>query len=122
METNDRCMIDIERFDLDKGREILHGLVSTEDLVDLDNLTGPQRLALILKIVDQENLSDKMKKAFDEIGKTIRSWPQLASSVTMGGGIVTDIARRILLDEACHSGRWYFDIDELLATKSVNFE
>lgn len=122
METNDRCMIDIERFDLDSNREILHGLVSAEDLIDLDNLTGQQRLSLVLKIVDQKNLSAKMKVAFDEMGKTIRSWPQLASSVTMGGGIVTDIARRILLDEPCHSGRWYFDIDELLTREPVNFE
>lgn len=122
METNDRCMIDIERYDQEPERALLHGLVSDSELAEISNLTPPERLGLILKIVDQKNLSPKMLTAFGEIGKTIRSWPQLASSVTMGAGVVTDLARKILLKESCHSGRWYFDIDEILLQDGVHFD
>lgn len=119
METNDRCMLDVERFDLEPNREILHGLVSSFDLSDVSNLSGTERLNLILKIVDQDRLSVKMTEAFTQMGKSIRSWPQLASSVTMGAGVTTDIARRILLNEKCDSGRWYFDVDDFLEEGSV---
>lgn len=121
METNDRCMLDVERFDVEHGRGILHGLISESELANLQNLTAPEKLQLILKIVDKNRLSPKMIEAFGQMGKTIRSWPQLASSVTMGGGVTTDIVRRILLGEKCVSGRWYFDIDDILNTNSVEF-
>jgi len=121
METNDRCMVDIERFDLEHDRMILHGLVSEADLVNLDNLSPQEKLGLVLKIVDKNKLSPKMLEAFAQIGKNIRSWPQLASSVTMGGGITTDIVRKILLGEPCNSGRWYFDVDDILNNDSVDF-
>jgi len=121
METNDRCMVDIERYDLDPQLGILHGLVTEEELSNFKNLTAAERLGLVLKIVDKERLSSKMLEAFSQIGKTIRSWPQLASSVTMGGGITTDIVRRILLEEVVPSGRWYFDVEDTLNNESVVF-
>lgn len=121
METNDRCMIDIERFDIDNNIGILHGLISENDLNNFSELTPQQKLQIILKIVDKDRLSSKMLEAFTLMGKTIRSWPQLASSVTMGAGITTDIARKILLGENCNSGRWYFDVEDLLTSNSVVF-
>lgn len=121
METNDRCMVDLERFDVENDLEILHGLVSTAEAANIGNLEPNQKMSLILKIVDKDRLSSKMKDAFLEMGKSIRSWPQLASSVTMGGGVTTDIARRVLLDEDCKSGRWYFDVEDILNNDSVVF-
>lgn len=122
METNDRCMLDIERFDLENNRDILHGLITATELSNIDNLSPAEKLALVLKIVDKDRLSAKMKEAFTLLGHSIRSWPQLASSVTMGGGVATDVARRILLGEVCNSGRWYFDIDAILKEDAVIFD
>ncbi|MCI0921324.1 ThiF family adenylyltransferase [Sphingobacterium rhinopitheci] len=121
METNDRCMVDIERFDVEGTRGILHGLISETELANLNDLSPEAKLQLILKIVDKDRLSPKMIEAFSQMGKTIRSWPQLASSVTMGGGITTDIVRRILLGEKCISGRWYFDVEDILNTDPIEF-
>jgi len=114
METNDRCMVDIERFDIEPDRAILHGLVPQEDIDKVSSLSGQERLALILKLVDAEQLSARMKQSFAEVGKTLRSWPQLASSVVLGGGIATEVARRIMLGEDIPSGRRYFDVDLIL--------
>ncbi len=120
METNDRCMLDIERFDIEPNRPLLHGLVSDEDIECADVMSNEQRMALVLKIVDGEQLSDRMKQSFGEIGSSLRSWPQLASSVTLGGGVTTDVARKLLLKEDVESGRYYIDIDEILSNKAVN--
>src|SRR5690606_33903790 len=114
METNDRGMLDVERFDLEPHRPILHGLVSDEDVSNARSLSKEQQLAIVRKIVDVTQLSDRMKLSFAEIGKTLRSWPQLASSVVLGGGVVTDVSRRILLGDNVPSGRYYFDIDQIL--------
>lgn len=114
METNDRCMVDIERFDLEPDRPILHGRVTEKDAKKLSNLSDDERLDLVSRIVDGDQLSTRMKQSFGEIGKTLNAWPQLASSVTMGGGVVTEIVRRILLDDDIPSGRCYLDIEDIL--------
>lgn len=122
METNDRCMLDVERYDLEPDLPILHGLVDEAEVSNLNDLSPQEKLGIILRIVDKDRLSKRMLDAFGQIGKTIRSWPQLASSVTMGAGISTDIVRRILLAEKCDSGRWYFDVDEFLEHDAVVFD
>lgn len=114
METNDRCMLDIERFDIEPNRAILHGLISNSDIQNLEILSPKEKIDLILKLVDGQELSERMKYSFSMLGKTLRSWPQLASSVTLGGGVTTEIVRRVLLNEDIHSGRRYFDIDDIL--------
>ena len=49
-----------------------------------------------------------------EIGKTITTWPQLASAVVLGGAITTDITRRILLKQYQNSGRFYVDLEKII--------
>jgi hypothetical protein len=53
-----------------------------------------------------------------EIEQSINTWPQLASAVTMGGGITADVARRILLNYYTDSGRYHVDIEELIGNKT----
>ncbi len=109
MDTSDRGMVDVERFDLEPDREILHGKVGIEDVDELNKLSAEEMMGLLMRMVDFENLSAKMKFSFSELGKSITTWPQLASDVIVGGGISTKIARRILLGEKIESNRYYFD-------------
>jgi molybdopterin/thiamine biosynthesis adenylyltransferase len=109
MDTNDRGMIDIERFDLEPNRAILHGLVTEKELDNINNLEADQKLSLVKKIVAFENTSDRLKKSMNEIGKTISTWPQLASSVMIGAGSCADCCRRIFLNQHTNSGRYYID-------------
>lgn len=109
MDTNDRGMIDIERFDLEPNREILHGLISEAEVKNINNLNASEKLAIIMKIVSLENTSERLKLSINEIGKTITTWPQLASSVMIGAGSCVDCCRRILLNQHNNSGRYYMD-------------
>ncbi|WP_207428841.1 ThiF family adenylyltransferase [Pedobacter sp. SYSU D00535] len=114
MDTNDRGMLDVERFDLEPERPILHGFLEHFIGDGAITVTDENRGQIVGAILNFETLSERMKLSMAEIGKTINTWPQLASSVVLGGAITTDICRRILLDQHSASGRYYVDLDELL--------
>jgi len=114
MDTNDRGMLDIERFDLEPARPIMHGLLEGIPIDNIAGLTGDQRTQLILKIVGAESISHRLKLSIGALQKTIGSLPQLASSVVLGGAVTTDVCRRILLGELMVSGRYYVDLDEII--------
>ena len=116
METNDRGMIDIERFDLEPKRALLHGLIpeNMENLSALRNLSNQEKVPLLGAMVGIDKISERMKMSLGEMGKTISTWPQLASSVVLGGAMVTDVSRRILLKQTTLSGRYYVDFNELI--------
>ena len=123
MDTNDRGMLDVERYDLEPNRSIFHGLI--DDHLDANGniVTSPdKKLQMLMALISFESTSERLKLSMTEIGKTITTWPQLASSVVLGGAITTDIARRILLKQHCESGRYYIDIEELTINhNSSNF-
>ena len=115
MEASDRGTIDIERFDLEPDRPILHGKVEHLDLSKVKEAkTMEDKLPYLLPIVGIETMSTRLKASAVEIGQTINTWPQLASAVTLGGGITADICRRVLLDQVHVSGRWFIDIEDLI--------
>lgn len=118
MEASDRATIDVERFDLEPDRSILHGYIDHLDISKLKDLkTSEEKLPYMLPIAGVETLSTRMKASALEIGQTINTWPQLASAVTLGGGITADICRRMLLDQYHESGRYFIDIEELIKDK-----
>ena len=115
MEANDRCTVDVERFDLEPQRSILHGMVDHLDVNLLKTLkTTEEKIPYMLDVVGLETSSAKLKASMLEIDQTITTWPQLASSVIMGGGIMGDVIRRILLNSYNESGRYHVDIEELI--------
>lgn len=114
METSDRGMLDIERFDLNPSFEIFHGQLNGINRQDLKNLTNKEKVAIVLKITGLDTLSPRMKASLLEVGQTITSWPQLASGVFLGGASVAHFARRLLLGENLPSGRFYIDFDDII--------
>ena len=118
MDTNDRGMLDIERFDLEPERPLFHGLAEGLTLEKLNSLSKEERMGYLMKIVDAANLSDRMKQSLPEINRTLASWPQLASEVFLGGAITTTVCREILLGKAVKSGRHYMDIEKLITSEA----
>ncbi|KAF0847560.1 ThiF family adenylyltransferase [Nocardia caishijiensis] len=114
MDANDRGLLDVERFDLEPDRPLLHGRIGAATSADVARMNRGELLTLLLTMVDEERLSPAMRHAIGAIGTTLSSWPQLASGVMLGGALVADTARRILLGELIPSGRTYVDLDELV--------
>lgn len=118
MEASDRATVDVERFDLEPERSILHGFIDHLDISKVKYLkTSEEKVPYILPIAGVETLSSRMKASMIEVGETISTWPQLASAVSLGGGITADVCRRILLDQFHQSGRYFVDIEELIGDK-----
>ncbi|MBB2145269.1 Rv1355c family protein [Pedobacter sp. LMG 31464] len=116
MEGSDRGTIDIERFDLEPNRPVLHGMVEHLDMSKYKTLsTMDERIPYITAVTGVETLSPRMKASAVEIMATISTWPQLASAVTYGGGITADLSRKILLGNLSVSGRFFIDMDELIS-------
>jgi hypothetical protein len=114
METSDRGLIDIERFDREPKRSLFHGAVGEIKTKDLIGLKTVDKVPLVLKILNAQEISMSLSASFIEVGKTIKTWPQLGSSVMLGGGVATDAIRRILLDQFHQSGRFYVDAAEIV--------
>lgn len=113
MEASDRCLVDIERFDLEPDRPILHGILDDDDISHVGSLkTFEEKLKLMSKIVDVNQVTDRMLASLPEIGRSLRTWPQLASDVTFGGGVMTKLIRAIFTDTFRKSGRYYLDSTE----------
>ncbi len=121
MEASDRCTVDVERFDLEPNRSILHGLVDYLDINKLKQLkTTEEKIPYMLDVLGIETSSLRLRASMLEIEQTINTWPQLASAVTMGGGIATDVSRRLLLNQFTDSGRYHLDIEELIGNKKTS--
>lgn len=123
MEASDKCMVDVERFDLEPKRGILHGIMDHLDVEKLKTLkTNEEKIPYMLDILGLESTSPRLRASMMEMQQTISTWPQLASAVTMGGGITADVSRRMLLNQFTESGRYYVDIDHLIGNKNEKKE
>ena len=111
MDTSDRGMLDIERFDLEPERPLLHGTVTGINPQNIKELSNEDKVPVILQMLGVDNISSRAKASMVEVEQSINTWPQLASSVALGGAAGADACRRILLDQFRASGRYYIDFD-----------
>jgi len=95
METSDRGMLDIERFDLEGGRPLFHGRAGDLTSLDIRNMSKDAKVALGLQIVGTETVSPRLAASAIEIGTTLKSWPQLASAVILWAAVNADTVRRL---------------------------
>jgi molybdopterin/thiamine biosynthesis adenylyltransferase len=119
MDTSDRGLIDVERFDLNPDYPILHGRIDENMLAKLIDPKERQRF-LLNSFIDFAQVSERGKLSLSEIGKTISSWPQLASDVRIGAGLAASLIRLIFLGEHNYSGRWYIDHLSSLQNQPLN--
>ena len=114
MDTSDRGLVDVERFDTERNRPLFHNLIGQTSSESVRNMTARERIGFVLKILGANEISTDASASLLEIGQTISTWPQLGSAVTAGGAVVTDVVRRILLHSFNCSGRFSVDIESLV--------
>ncbi len=115
METSDRGMLDIERFDLEPDRPILHGLLGDLTAEKITQLPPAARLPLILNILGMDTISPRLAASMLELGRSVRGISQLGSDVTLGGATTTAVVRRFGLGLPLQSGRMFTDMSSMLA-------
>lgn len=112
MATSDRGLMDVERFDLEPTRPILHGLLGDVDWTSLSGLSSRDKVPYLLKSLEIAQSSPRAAASMVEVGHTLTTWPQLASEVTLGATAVTEAVRRVGLGEPLDSGRVRIDLTE----------
>ncbi len=116
METSDRGLIDVERFDLEEDRPILHGLVGDLTPERLRGLSTEDKVPRWpCRSSGQDAISVRLRASLIEVQQSVSTWPQLGSAVVHGGAAAADTARRIALGEPVRSGRYYVDLEQLIS-------
>lgn len=122
METSDRGMLDVERFDQEPERPLFHGQVGDVRAADLQSLTEDEKLRFVLAIIGATSISTRAAASLPEIRQTLSTWPQLASEVALGGASVTAAIRRLALGQTLPSQRRYLDVEALLGGEGRDTE
>ncbi len=117
METNDRGMLDIERYDVDRSYPILHGLIDGLTADAVSKMTTKQKIPYVLKVAG--NPSPLLAASLIEIDSTISGWPQLASDVALGAALVTNVVRRIFCGDIIASGRVHVDLTKRVCDEQL---
>lgn len=118
MDSSDRGMLDVERYDIDESLNYFFGLINETDLNDLIN--KGEYHTIVKRIINFTDTSHRFKKSYDEIGKSLLSWPQLASSIYLGAGATTTACREILLNKNVQTGRYYIDVEQILMKSKID--
>jgi molybdopterin/thiamine biosynthesis adenylyltransferase len=110
MATSDRGRVDVERFDQEPERRIMHGLLGQPDIALLAGLSSRAKIPYMLRYDEAELVAPRTAASLIEIGRSLSTWPQLASDVIVGASAMAEAVRRIGLGENLRSGRCRIDI------------
>ena len=117
-DNGDNVMVDIERYDLDPKLLPFHGLLRPEDIFDLQKshgqLSPQEKVTLSLKIVQPQNAVKRMQDSLLEVGKTLKTWPQLATASFLAGSVGSNIVKKIANNDPLNSGRLHVSVDSAL--------
>ncbi|ATQ31247.1 MULTISPECIES: Rv1355c family protein [Rhodococcus] len=113
METSDRGLIDVERYDLLPGRPF-HGLLGEIEPDRLAALSGREKIPYALRLLGPERISTRMAASLLEVEQTLATWPQLGSEVMLGGATVAAVVRRLGLGQPLNAGRGRVDVEACL--------
>jgi molybdopterin/thiamine biosynthesis adenylyltransferase len=114
MATSDRGLIDVERFDLDPQRPVMHGLLGDVDSTHLASLPNRDRIPHMLRHLDASRSSARLTASLVEMNHTLSTWPQLAGEVVIGASAIAEAVRRIGLGQPLASGQTHVDVGRAL--------
>lgn len=116
METSDRGLLDVERFDLEPDRPIFHGLLPGVNSQSIADLSPTEKIPYVLGILEPGQISTRGAASLAEVGRTLATWPQLGGDVTLGAATIAAAIRRLGTGADLPSGRVRIDLDSLVAT------
>jgi len=117
-DNDDGVLLDIERFDLEPDRPILHGLIDDIDYLNLPNpLSLEDKVKLSSSIVGKEHISERMMHSLREIGNSIPTWPQLGTAAVMSSAVAAYAVRQALVGHAMPSQRVLLTPNKALDTE-----
>jgi tRNA threonylcarbamoyladenosine dehydratase len=113
-DNGDGVIVDVERFDLDGTRPVLHGKIGSMTSSDFKNIAPKDLPKIAAKIAGADIAVPRMLESVAEVGKSLYSWPQLGTAANMCGTVMAYLARRIICrDPSIRSGRYQVNLDSI---------
>jgi tRNA threonylcarbamoyladenosine dehydratase len=112
-DNGDNAILDVERFDLDAGYPLFHGLAGDLAANPADLNDPVQRVHVASAIVGSQ-ITPRTRFSLTQVGRTLPSWPQLGTAATAGGALGALAARYVACGVPLPSGRYRVDLDEIL--------
>lgn len=116
METSDRGLFDVERFDLEADRPLFHGLMPDLSSSAIAGLSPQDKVPYVLGILEPDQVSSRGAASLAEVGRTLATWPQLGGDVTLGAATTAAAVRRLGLGQPLPSGRIRIDLDDTVGS------
>ena len=114
METSDRGLLDVERFDLEPERPLFHGAAGVVTSDRVAGLSTHDKVPYVMAILGADQVSARFAASMVEVDRTVSTWPQLGGDVALGGATVAAAVRRWARGDALPSGRVRIDVDGVL--------
>ena len=115
---DNNILIDVERFDLEPNRPILHELLGNLTSENFKNIPPKDLVKFTSKIAGEKFATPRMLKSLLEVGKTIYSWPQLGNAATLCGAVGAYLAKEIILkNKEIKSCRVLINIEKFFGVK-----
>jgi tRNA A37 threonylcarbamoyladenosine dehydratase len=113
-DNGDGIITDVERFDLDTRRPILHGKLGRVTSAAMKAMSPRELPKIAARIAGADIAVPRMLASVTEVGETLYSWPQLGTAANLCGTVVAYLVRRILLkDPLIRSGRYEVSLDAI---------
>ncbi|WP_129666476.1 Rv1355c family protein [Phytoactinopolyspora endophytica] len=114
METSDRGLLDIERYDVEPDRPLFHGLLGDAKAEEMMGLSTHDKVPYVLRVLEPDQLSAVMAASMTEVDETVATWPQLGGDINLGSATVAAAVRTLGLGKPLSSGRVRVDINAML--------
>lgn len=105
-------ILDVERFDLEPDRPILHGRFKLTGVPEAT--TREEFASLASRIIDPSLFTERQRAAVEAIGKTAPSISQLGTAATVSGVAVAYAVRMIASGQTLPSGRYVISPERAL--------
>lgn len=112
-DNGDNAILDVERFDLDSGYPLFHGLAGDLAASPAD-LNDPIQRVNVASAIVGSHITPRTRFSLTQVGRTLPSWPQLGTAATVSGALGALAARYIACGVPLPSGRYRVDLDEIL--------
>ncbi|MGN2641193.1 ThiF family adenylyltransferase [Nocardia takedensis] len=113
-DNGDNAILDVERYDLDRGYPLFHGRAGDLTDLDLSVLADPRERVRIAGLIVGTDITPRTRYSLTEVGRSLPSWPQLGTAATVAGAVAAFAARLIVCGHPLESGRYRVDLDRAL--------
>lgn len=113
-DNGDNAILDVERFDLDPEYPLFHGRAGDVGALTNAAFDDPRARARIAGRIVGTDITPRTRFSLTEVGRSLRSWPQLGTAATVAGAVTAYAARLVACGSALPSGRYRIDLDRAL--------